>query len=112
MEERKITICLNGENHSVFAGNASLRRFRKAGGCMSSIEGIDTESDQGIDDVMDMLDSLALFIHANLVEPGSLTIDDLINGFEDMSDMSDAVQELFIGVPWLKNQAATGSGSK
>ena len=110
--ERTIEIELDGAKHSVYAGNAALRRYRMAGGSMKALEGVETTGENSLDDMMDIVDSLALLIHANLVAPDGLTVDDMVNAMPSMQDLITASEELFSGVPWLKNGAAAGSEPK
>lgn len=109
MKERTIEIQIDGKAQSVFAGNAALIRYRKAGGRMEDIETLDGE--EGVDGLFDKLDSLILLIHSNLVND-KITSEDLVNGLASMEVLFTAANDLFSGVPWLGNQAATGTPSK
>tara|TARA_R110000823_G_scaffold91080_3_gene200824 strand:- start:526 stop:864 length:339 start_codon:yes stop_codon:yes gene_type:complete len=112
MEERKINIILGGISFEVFAGNAALSRYRKAGGSMKDIEGIDANGENTFDSMMDAMDALALLIHSNLVEGKGLSVEDIINGSGEMTDLFKTAEELFSGVPWLGNVAAAGKDPK
>ena len=97
MKEQTITIVINGEDHEVLAGNASLLRFRKAGGDMSLISSIDGED---TDALFDSIDAICNLICVNLKEQ-NLTSDDVANGVESMSVLFEAAGTLLNQVPWL-----------
>ena len=108
MKERTIEVELNGKPVKVFAGNAALIRYRKAGGSMTAIETLDGE--EGVDGLFDKIDSLTLLIHSNLVV-GGISIENFVNGLSSMEVLFTASNDLFSGVPWLGNQVATGTKS-
>lgn len=112
MKEREIKVNIGDKEYSVLAGNAALMRYRRAGGSMQELESIDTDGQTNIDEVMNTLDSLCLLVYCNIKDKDGLVIEDVINGFESMEDIVKVVEELFRGVPWLKNQAAAGSEPK
>lgn len=111
MSERKITIQIGGEQREVYAGNAALRRFRRAGGKMADLSEFDSE-DRTTDDTLDMLDAMLLLIHSNLVERREgETVDAIADAFPTMEGVVKAAGELFDGVDWLKNAKAPESGA-
>lgn len=110
MKEREITINIGDKEYAVLAGNAALMRYRRAGGSMQKLEAIDTDGNTNIDEVINTIESLCLLLYSNIKDKGDLTMEDVINGFESMEEIVKVVEELFRGVPWLKNQAAAGSG--
>lgn len=112
MEERKIEIVIGDKKREVYAGNASLRRYRKAGGSMQDLESLDTEGNNSFDELMDVFESLALLLHSNLVDPEGVTLDDIINSFASPTLLFEKTEELIAGVPWLKNGAAAGIETK
>ena len=117
MEERKITVKLDGKDYEIYAGNAALRRFRLAGGDLSFMEKLDFGDDPndeqiqealgGLTGILETMDHMALLIAANAVKK-DLTVEDVLNGCSEMQDLFLIVNDIFTGVPWLKNQAAAG----
>lgn len=104
MDEHRITIKFNFGDAEVFASNAALRRYRKAGGSLSALQDVDTDGGNELDQVLDKIDSFALLIQSNLCEK-NYSIEEIINGFDDLEDVVKVVEQIFAGVPWLtKNQ--------
>ena len=97
MTEQTIKIRINGEDREVYAGNASLMRYRRAGGKMSLVAEIDSKDN---DSLFDSIDAIALLIQVNLVER-NISPDEIINGVEDMQTLFNAAGWLFNSVPWL-----------
>lgn len=113
MDERTIEIEIHGKPFKVLAGNAALRRYRKAGGSMNALQNLDTKKGENSpDDILDALDSVALLIWANIVDKGDMTIDDLLNGVPTMDAMGEICSDLLDGVPWLGNGEAAGTESR
>jgi len=104
MDEHRITVKFNFGDAEVFASNAALRRYRRAGGSLSALQDVDTEGGNELDQILDKIDSFALLIQANLCEQ-TYSIDQIINGFDDLEEIVKVVEQIFAGVPWLtKNQ--------
>lgn len=97
MTEHTIKININGKDQEVYAGNASLMRYRRAGGKMSLVAEIDSKDN---DSLFDSLDAIALLIQVNLVER-NLSPDEIINGVKDMQTLFKSAGLLFNSVPWL-----------
>lgn len=118
MDERTITVEIHGKPYEVYAGNAALRRYRKAGGSMNDLQNLDTnKGENSTDDILDALDSIGLLIYANLKDRGEMTLDDMFNGIPSMNTLADCVSELFSKIEWFTetspgNALATGKGSK
>ena len=108
MKEREIKLTISDKEYSVFAGNAALMRYRRAGGSMKDLEGIDTEGGSSVDNLISTLDSICLLIYVNVKDKNGLVIEDIINGIGSMEAVIEVAEEIFAGVPWLKNQAAAG----
>lgn len=97
MKEQKITIKINGEDKEVYASNASILRFRRAGGDMSLISGVGSESNN---DIFDSADAVCKLICVNLVDR-DLTPDEVASGVESMVDLFNAAGAIINQVPWL-----------
>lgn len=97
MKEQTIKIKINGKNREVYAGNAALLRFRRAGGDMALISSVSGEDNN---DLFDSLDAITKLICVNLVEK-DLTPEEIANGVESMPDLFNAAGVLLNQVPWL-----------
>ena len=108
MKEREIKVNIGDKEYAVLAGNACLMRYRRAGGSMQDLERIDTEGGSNVDNLISTLDSICLLIYVNTKDKNGLVIEDIINGLGSMEAVIKVAEEIFAGVPWLKNQAAAG----
>jgi hypothetical protein len=97
MKEQTITIKINGEEREAYASNASILRFRRAGGDMSLISGITSEDNNGI---FDSADAVCKLICVNLVDK-DLTPDEIASGVDSMVDLFNAAGAIINQVPWL-----------
>jgi hypothetical protein len=97
MKEQTITIKINGEEQEAYASNASILRFRRAGGDMSLISGISSEDNNGI---FDSADAVCKLICVNLVNK-DLTPDEIASGVDSMVDLFNAAGAIINQVPWL-----------
>ena len=97
MKEQTITIKIHGEDKEVYASNASILRFRRAGGDMSLISGLGSEDNNGI---FDSADAVCKLICVNLVDK-DLTPDEIASGVESMVELFNAAGAIINQVPWL-----------
>lgn len=97
MKEQTIIIKINGEDRDVYASNASILRFRRAGGDMALISGLGAEDNNGI---FDSADAVCKLICVNLVNQ-DLTPDEIASGVDSMVELFNAAGAVINQVPWL-----------
>lgn len=100
MKEREIKITISDKQYSVLSGNAAIMRYRKAGGSMDAFSNL-PEDDSDFEVSMKLIEAGCLLIYANIVDRGSLTLDDVYDSFEKLTDVTTKIEEVFAGVPWL-----------
>lgn len=97
MKEQTIKIKINGKDREVYAGNAALLRFRRAGGDMALISQASEDTNNAL---FDSLDAIIKLICVNLVKK-DLTPDEIADGVDSMPELFSAAGVLLNQVPWL-----------
>tara|TARA_R100001129_G_scaffold184285_2_gene168814 strand:+ start:160 stop:474 length:315 start_codon:yes stop_codon:yes gene_type:complete len=97
MKEQTIKIKINGKDREVYAGNAALLRFRRAGGDMALISQASEDSNNAL---FDSLDAIIKLICVNLVQK-DLSPDEIADGVDSMPELFNAAGVLLNQVPWL-----------
>lgn len=103
MEPRTTTISLGGEQHEIYADNATALRYEEAGGDFRRFD-------------EKPLSNLATFIRANLVKPDAFKSSiDVVNALDDMQEAMNTVTEIIQGSrlfsPGAKKKAGESGAS-